>query len=168
MSAAIATGLFALGGAAIGGLASWAAASADGRAQRRHAREQRKLQLVDLRRETYIDFVAKADTVADAAREIYNHEDRQQVAPRDRERYALAWQQYLDVLAAVQVLGPESITAAAQALRESTADMCNQVDAWLQNGKWSKTDDEKYVSTDTARRERRTLFMTVARKVIEE
>lgn len=160
MGSGVATGLFALGGTLIGGFASYAAAAVQVRSQRENARERYNRQLLDLRRQTYADFLSKADVVTNLIKEIHVFDTPVDVPANLQDRYAEAWGAFVTSTATTRVVGPDHVADEAQALRVTLAAMANRIDAWLRGGPW---DQKAFDHEDAERKENSAAFLKATR-----
>jgi hypothetical protein len=100
-------------------------------------------------------------------REIYAFENSSAVPKDARDRYAGAWEAFLEAFATTQITGPDSVAWAAKELRDSLASMCNRVDPWLGGATWSKSDEEEYAASNQDRRVKRLAFLNAVRPALE-
>ena len=168
MGGEIASGLFALGGAAIGGLASWVAAATELRGSSGEAKRQRRDAMSDTRRLLYTDLIKRADLLADGIRDLYSYSDPAEVPATNRKRYLAAWEDYVQASAAVEVVGPSDMAMAARQLYRALADMSNQIDSWLRDrARWTEEDDATFVAHQERKTSERASFLKSAQLALD-
>jgi len=137
MSASVLTGLVGVLGAAVGGLAAFAGTWWHGRADRRRADDARADARRDLRRTACVGYLAALDLYQERARDLLGaisggSADGRAVA---QSRYQQAWRGLVDALAAVQIAGPEPVSAAGTTLHDAATSYGLAVDARLAGGR---------------------------------
>lgn len=163
----IASGLFALGGAVIGGLASLLGTVTDAKHRHEDAVQDRVVKLTENRRLLYSSFVERSDVVIDAARDVLSYDDPADAPDESEDRYLEAWGQFVQVRASVEIVGPDSAADAATGLYRSVADVCNEVDSWyFGHQPWTADKERKYVEQLQLRTAARRQFVTVAQRII--
>lgn len=153
----LAAGVFGLGGAVVGGFASWAAARSQMRHQQQQSDAEHARHLEDQRRLTYVAFLSRADILMSLVKEIAGHDAPAQVPEGTITRYHAAWDDFVLSLAGAQIIGPPEVRSAAGELRDASADAANIVDDWLVGGRWSpkvKDDFGRAVETRMRARDR--------------
>lgn len=126
----VASGVFALLGAGVGGFASWFGTVTDSKHRRAEAARERLGKLAETRRVLYSTLVERSDVVIDAARDVLSYEDPEDVPEESEDRYAAAWAAFVEARASVEIVGPADAGVAATDLYKCVADVCNQADAW--------------------------------------
>jgi hypothetical protein len=134
VSASLLTGLVGVLGAAVGGLAAFAGTWWHGRADQRRADDVRAEARCDLRRQACVGYLAALDLYAERARDVLaaGSADGRAVA---QSRYQQAWRALADALAAVQIAGPEPVSAAGAAVQDAATSYGLAVDARLEGGR---------------------------------
>lgn len=140
VSAGVSSGLFALGGALIGALASGVVTVGEWR-QRKQDREAERLdRLNETRRTLYSSLLERSDVLVDCARDAWNNDCSEEVEDEVENRYLTAWASFVEARASVEVVGPPEAVTAARQMSSAVASIVNQVDGWLYaNEPW--TDD---------------------------
>lgn len=166
MGDAIASGIFALGGAVVGGMASYAATAADARGRQRDAATARRDALMQTRRTLYSTLVERADLAADANRRMWAYARPDDIAADDCAAYVSAWESFVQARASVAIVGPRPAAAAAVEFSRSISDLCNYVDAWMNGGELAAAAEAEYAALDEARRQCRGSFIEIAQDVL--
>lgn len=166
MGDAIASGLFALGGAVVGGATSFVATTIDARNRRRDAEAARQDALAQTRRTLYSTLVERADLTVDAARRMWAHAEAADIKTDDYDAYVRTWESLVQARASVEIAGPEDTATAATALSRSVSDLCNCVDAWINGAEWTPVTDKQYAAAAEVRLRCRTSFISVAQQVL--
>jgi hypothetical protein len=137
MSASVLTGLVGVLGAVVGGLAAVAGTWWHGRAEQRRADAVRADARRDLRREACVGYLAALDLYRERARDLLGaisggSADGRAVA---QSRYQQSWRALVDALAAVQIAGPERVSAAGTTVHDAATSYGLAVDARLEGGR---------------------------------
>ena len=167
MGDAIASGVFALGGALVGALASFLATTAEARNRRRDAEEARHDALLQSRRALYSTLVERADLAADAARRMWAHTAAADIERDDHASYVKSWEAFVQARAAVEIVGPQRAAAAAQDLSQSISDLCNYVDAWIDGKRLTRQTEAEFVVARETRARCRRAFIDIAQDVLD-
>ncbi|WFE53632.1 hypothetical protein [Micromonospora sp. WMMD1155] len=150
MTAEIATGLFGLLGAVLGGAATFGVGYLSTRTQRAEAERARSHetadaerirsdQLADARSAAYVVYLTRVDMFLDQARELSDlmdlHPEGEQ--PRDQhQQYAADWHQLVAANATVQVAGPDLLAQRAQRLRDTIGALAEIIDKRYRSRRW--------------------------------
>jgi hypothetical protein len=165
MGDAIASGVFALGGAAVGGLASFFATAAEARNRRRDAVTAQRAELTETRRRLYSTLVERADLTADATRRMWAYPTRR-IDADDYDAYVATWESYVQARAAVDVAGPRRVAVAATELSRCVSDLCNIVDDWINGERWTDASETRYAKAHQSRVDRRAAFIAIVQDVL--
>jgi hypothetical protein len=137
MGASVLTALVGVLGAVVGGLAAFAGVWWHGRAEQGRADGVRADARRELRREACVGYLSALDLFAERARDVLTavsagSADGRAVA---QSRYQQAWRALADALAAVQIAGPERVSAAGAAVHDAATSYGLAVDARLDGGR---------------------------------
>jgi hypothetical protein len=168
VSTEVASGLFALGGALIGGFASWLATATEARNRRKDLGRQRREAIADLRRQLYADLVKRADLLGDSIRDVSSFDAPADVPADNHARYLNAWEQFVEATAAVELIGPSSVSNACRSLHRAHADLCNQIDSWMRGGNWTAQDTSTYEANQATKSARRAEFLALAQAAVHD
>ena len=137
MSASVLTGLVGVLGATVGGLAAFAGIWWHGRAEQRRADTVRADARRDLRRGACVDYLAALDLYLERGRDLLGAISGGSVDGRAvaQSRYQQSWRGLVDALAAVQIAGPEPVSAASTAVHDAATSYGLAVDARLEGGR---------------------------------
>jgi hypothetical protein len=144
MSTTVVAGLVGVLGAVVGGLAAFAGQWWHSRTEHQRHREVRADALRDVRRTACVGYLAQLDLFRERARDVLSamnggSSDGRAVA---QSRYTQAWRGLVDALAALQIAGPERISAAGVELHNAATAFGAAVDARADGGAWSRSGDE--------------------------
>ena len=144
MSTTVVAGLVGVLGALVGALAAFSAQWWHSRAEHRRSQELRADALRDVRRTACIGYLSQLDLFRERARDVVtamngSSSDGRAVA---YTRYTQAWRGLVDALAALQIAGPERISAAGVELHNAATAYGAAVDARHEGGQWARTGDE--------------------------
>jgi len=137
-------GLVGVLGAVVGALAAFSAQWWHSRDEHRRHRELRADALRDVRRTACVGYLSQLDLFRERARDVLtsmtgSSGDGRAVA---YTRYTQAWRGLVDALAALQIAGPEPISAAGVELHSAATAYGAAVDARYEGGSWSRTGEE--------------------------
>ena len=166
MGDAIASGFFALGGAAVGGLASFLATAAEARGRERDAAAGRRDALTQTRRTLYSTMLERGDLAADATRRMWSHTRPADIEAEDLAAYLTTWESFVQARASVAIVGPQRVLEAAIEFSRSISDLCNYVDAWMNGARLAPDAEARYMALDEARRKCRRSFIAVVQDVL--
>ncbi|QGN48612.1 hypothetical protein GKC29_18450 [Micromonospora sp. WMMC415] len=150
MTPEIATGLFGLLGALVGGGATFGVGYLSSRVQRAHAEQARvnevadaeqarRSQLADARNAAYIVFLSRVDSFLDQARELEELLDlvSTEERPTDQYRqYVAEWNELVTANATVQLAGPEPTAHRAQDLLDAVGTYSEMIDKRYRGQRW--------------------------------
>jgi hypothetical protein len=144
MSTTVLAGLVGVLGALVGALAAFSAQWWHSRTEHERHRQLRADGLRDVRRTACVGYLAQLDLFRERARDVLGavnggSSDGRAVA---HTRYTQAWRGLVDALAAVQIAGPERISAAGVELHNAATAYGAAVDARHEGGQWARTGDE--------------------------
>jgi hypothetical protein len=123
-------------------------------------------QLRDSRRQVYVTYLKCGDLLTDQVRAIYALTDRADLKAEDYERYSQTWNELIEGRSALDIAGPPAVADAAQSLFRAWADLCNQVDPWVNGKRWTTQDDKTYAENLQNRAECRKQFLSVVQSVL--
>jgi hypothetical protein len=149
MTASVLTGMIGVLGAVVGGLAASVGQWWHARAEQRRADDARSDTRRDLRRAACVGYLSALDLYQERASDLLaavsgGSADGRAVA---HSRYQQAWRGLVDALAAVQIAGPEPVSAAGTAVHDLATAYGLAVDARLEGGRGAAAP-----GTDVARR----------------
>lgn len=155
MSTTIVAGLVGVLGAVVGALAAFAGTWWHSRVEQDRARSTRADALRDVRRTACVGFLAQVDLYRERARDVLSamngsSSDGRAVA---YTRYQQAWRGLVDALAAVQIAGPERVSAAGGELHNAATAFGAAVDARYEGAQWSRNGEELDRRMQDVRRE---------------
>lgn len=144
MSTTVVAGLVGVLGAVVGALAAFSAQWWHSRAEHRRAQELRADTLRDVRRTACVGYLSQLDLFRERARDVVtamsgSSSDGRAVA---YTRYTQAWRGLVDALAALQIAGPERISAAGAQLHDAATSYGAAIDARYEGAQWSRNGDE--------------------------
>ena len=166
MGDSITSGIFALGGALLGGLTGYAATAVEIRGRRWEATVARQDALLQTRRTLYSTLVERADLTVDAARRMWSHAESTDISPEDYDAYVAIWESLVRARASVDIIGPPAAMEAARALNRAVADVCNCVDEWINGEAWTSTAQARYSQARETWLRCRKSFVEIAHDVL--
>jgi hypothetical protein len=164
MSTTVVAGLVGVLGAVVGALAAFAGTWWHSRVEHERTRQLRADGLRDVRRTACVGYLSQLDLFRERARDVVtamngSSSDGRAVA---YTRYTQSWRGLVDALAAVQIAGPERISAAGGELHNAATAYGAAVDARHEGGQWSRNGDELEKRMLEVRRD----FATTARSAL--
>jgi hypothetical protein len=155
MSATVATGLVGVLGALVGGVAALAGQFWHSRAEQRRQDDARADARRDVRRAACVAYLAQLDLFQERARDVVTavgsgSADGRAVA---WSRYQQAWRALVDALAAVQIAGPEVVSAAGAAVHDAASSYGTAVEARYEGGRGASVGADLERRLGEARRE---------------
>ncbi|WP_040742754.1 hypothetical protein [Nocardia tenerifensis] len=133
MAFEIATGLFTLAGATVGGGATFAVNWLTARNQRKLAEQTRSQAVVDRRYMAHIDFLARADRFQESLRSLWERLlDRSpgEVIISTNVAYLEAWVAMSDARGSAQIAGPPELEVKLVAFYEALKVLSSHTDQW--------------------------------------
>jgi hypothetical protein len=155
-------GVVALAGAVIGGLSGYGVAWRQGKATERAAEAGKRERQGEVRRTTYISFLTKCDLLADKLRELQGYATPPAWDEPIAAGYSASWSSAMEAKAAVEIIGPSTVTEAGRKFFEALTDNCNLIDAWIDGKPWTEEDEKAFLANMERRKRERQGFIDQA------
>ncbi len=168
MTDGIASGVFALAGAGVGGVFGIVTSLVTARDRRREADRSRTERIGDLRRVRYARLVEGVDVFLDQLRELHSMSSVAQVPPGLVQRYQEQWLSLVEASAAVELVGPGTVGTEVERLRRLWGETSELIDGWLASGRWGEKTNSKYLELRAAIRQGRTTLLESMQQTLSD
>jgi hypothetical protein len=122
----------------------------------------------DVIRQTYIDFITRAELLFDAVREIQTYENPPDQGSDIYKDYLGKWEAVIASYGAVSIAGASSVTECAKMWFDCLKSVCNPTDDCIHTGTWIDSYDATFKKVEGEKKNIRDSFVEAATSSLAE